>query len=620
MPEDPRCAIDIAIERRDWARALALVERHFHESPSIGGAQFTIDRIRRIEDPRARTPMRLAILRSFTIEPVLPLLRAAGLLRGLDLEFWTGGFNTYAQDLLDPASGLLAFEPDAVLLAVQTRDLVPEIWDGFAELPPGAASDIVEDAAQRLGSWIEAFRSRANAHVVVQGLELPDAPTAGVLDAQSPGGQGEVVAELNRRLTALAARLPDVHVLDYDGLVARHGRRRWHDERKWLAARMPVSADCLAPLAEEYLRVLMPLAGRVAKVLVVDLDGTLWGGVVGEEGIEGIRIGSEYPDAAYPALQRAIRALRRRGVLLAVASKNDEDEALAALDRHPAMLLRSTDFAALRINWNDKAQSLCEIADELNVGLDSIAFLDDNPAERERVRLELPEVTVVELPPDPMQYARTLLDCPVFERLSLTDEDRRRGRLYADQRRRAELQRTAASLQDFLMSLEMQMAMGPAEPASLPRVAQLTQKTNQFNLTSHRYGEQQVRALAADPCARVYQVRLRDRFGDSGLVGVAITREAGQAWEIDTLLLSCRVIGRTIETAMLSRLSDDARASGVGRLWGWFLPTRKNAPASDFYPSNGFSQVESSDGARRWELDLRAGGPRRPEWIGSWTE
>jgi FkbH-like protein len=619
MPDDPRTAIDAAIEGREWPSALALLDRHFHDSPSIGSAQLTLDRVRRIEHPGPRTGLRLAVLRSFTVEPVLPLLRAAAALRGLDLEVWTGGFNTYAQELLGAAGELEAFEPDVVLLAVQTRDLVPELWDRFAGLPAAAVTGVVDGAVASLRGWIESLRARSHAHVVVSTFEVPDPPDAGVLDAQTAGGQAEAVRRLNRGLTALAAEVPGVHVFDYEGLVARHGRRHWHDERRWLTARMPLAASSLHPLAEGYLRVLLPLAGRVAKALVVDLDNTLWGGVVGEDGPDGLRVGPEYPGAAHLALQRVIRGLRARGVLLAVASKNNADDALAVLDGHPSMLLRSADFAALRINWNDKARSLREIAAELDIGIDAVAFLDDSPAERELVRLALPEVTVIELPADPMGYARALADCPVFERLSLTDEDRERGRMYAEQRRRTELREGATSLEDFLRSLRTEMAMGLAEAGSLPRVAQLTEKTNQFNLTTRRYSEQEVRALAADPCARVYDVRVRDRFGDSGLVGVAITREAGDAWEIDTLLLSCRVIGRAIETAMLARLAADARAAGAAGLRGWFLPTRKNAPARDFYPSHGFGPLETSEGGTRWELDLRDGGPKPPDWIASWT-
>ena len=615
MPDDLRADVDRAMERCGWARALVLLERHLRDTLSIGAARFVLGRLRSMQDPRDRRRMRLAIVRSFTVEPVVPLLQAAALLRRLDLEVWVGGFNAYAQELLDPGGELDAFRPDVVLVAVQARDLVPDLWDRFAELQPAAVEAAVDEAAERLGAWIGAFRARSDAHVVLPLLELPDLPVDGLLDVQSAGGQAEAMREINRRLVALAGRVPGVHLLDYEALVARHGRRRWHDETKWLTARMPIAADCLMPLAEAYLRVLLPLAGLVAKVLVTDLDNTLWGGVLGEDGIDGLQLGQEHPGAAHLRLQRALRALRRRGVLLAVASKNDEEDAVAALDRHPAMLLRSRDFAARRIGWGDKARSLREIAAELDVGLDALAFLDDSPAERELVRMELPEVTVIELPADPMGYAPALLDCPVLERLSLTDEDRSRDRLYAEQRERAELRQAAGSLEDFLRSLRMEMVMGPVEPGSMPRVAQLTQKTNQFNLTTRRYSEQEIRTLAAASGVRVYQARVADRFGDGGLVGVAITRAEGAGWEIDTLLLSCRVIGRTVETAMLARLADDARTAGATRLRGWFLPTRKNTPASGFYPSHGFSLVESSDGGTRWEMDLGAASPRCPEWI-----
>jgi FkbH-like protein len=369
------------------------------------------------------------------------------------------------------------------------------------------------------------------------------------------------------------------------------------------------------PLAQEYLRFLLPLSGLTAKVLVVDLDNTIWGGVVAEDGIDGIKADSEYPCAAYQDLQRAILAARDRGVLLAIASKNDRAEAIAALDGHQGMLLRSTDFAAHRINWNEKAQGLREIAAELNVGVDSLAFLDDSPVERERIRLELPEVAVIELPADPLLYAQALRDSPVFERLSLTDEDRQRGRMYAEQTARADLESRATSLVDFLRSLEMEIDIRSMSPDALPRIAQLTQKTNQFNMTTRRYSEQELSELAANPSARVYQVRVRDRLGDSGLVGAAITRADEDGWEIDTLLLSCRVIGRTIEKAMLAKIADDAIEDGARRLHGWFLTTKKNLPASGFYADNGFSLIQSGDGASRWELDLDTTRPSYPEWI-----
>jgi FkbH-like protein len=613
--EQVRESIATAARDGDEVRVLALLHALLREAPTVANAQLVIDRLRGLPAGKPRSELRLAILRSFTVEPVLPLLKAAAALSGLDLEIWTGGFNTYAQELLNPQSDLYRFAPDVALLAVQTRDIVPEIWQQGNPIDSAAAAAYVDRAVGSIQDCVAALRSRSSCHLVLQNLELPETPSAGLLDAQTRGGQSEWIRQINRGLVDIAGTTAGVHVLDYDALISRHGKRRWHDERKWLTARLPIAAAFLMPLAQEYLRFLIPLAGLTSKVLVVDLDNTLWGGVVAEDGNEGIQVGPEYPGAIYLALQRAILAVRARGVLLAIASKNNEEDALEVLETHPGMLLRASDFVARRINWNDKAQSLREIASELNLAVDSIAFLDDSPIEREHIQLELPEVTVVELPDDPVHWANAVLECPALERLTLTDEDVRRSRMYAEQGRRVELQHRAASVEDFLRALDMKMEMDLVVRESVPRVAQLTQKTNQFNLTTRRYTEQELADLCTRKDVRVYQVRISDRFGENGIVGVAIVRIGDQECEIDTFLLSCRVIGRTIERAMLARIADDALAAGKTRLTGWFLETKKNQPASSFYPSHGFSQIAGGDGATQWSLELRANRPTRPDWV-----
>jgi len=364
------------------------------------------------------------------------------------------------------------------------------------------------------------------------------------------------------------------------------------------------------------MRLLAPLTGRIAKALVVDLDNTLWGGVIGEEGFNGIQLGPEYPGAAYVMLQRAILDLHRRGVILAVCSKNNAAEAMEAIQNHPHMLLRPEHFAAFRINWQDKASNLREIAAELNIGVDSLAFLDDNPSEREWIRTQLPAVSVIDLPDDVLGYAAALRECPIFERVTLLEEDRERGRHYTEQRLRGELQQSANSLEEFYTALRMVVRIGPATDVDCARVAQLTQKTNQFNLTTRRYSEPQIRAMMEDPAWRLYALRASDRFGDSGLVGVALVRRNAVDWEIDTLLVSCRVIGRTIETALLAFLCDAARRDGAARVCGWYFPTKKNAPAKDFYSSHGFTGAAEADAGSFWELDL-LGGKRvaTPAWI-----
>jgi FkbH-like protein len=363
------------------------------------------------------------------------------------------------------------------------------------------------------------------------------------------------------------------------------------------------------------MRFVLPLMGRTCKALAIDLDNTLWGGVIGEDGMTGIKLSAEYPGAAFLNLQRAILDLYQRGVILAACSKNNLADAMEAIETHPHMLLRPHHFAALRINWQDKAQNLREIASELNIGIDAIAFLDDNPVERNRVRGEVPEVQVLELPADPMNYAQALREWPVFERLTLSAEDRERGRMYAENRQRAEMEQSAGSLEDFYRGLQMEAIMGQVTPDTLARTAQLTQKTNQFNLTTRRYSEQEIEAMRHDPAYQVVTLKVRDRFGDNGLVGVAITRTEGETCEIDTFLLSCRVIGRTIETAILSHLAEQARQQGATLLQGWFLPTKKNAPARDFYAQHDFQPVQEREDGTLWQRDIANTPVLCPPWV-----
>ena len=621
MTRIDRAAIDTAIENKAWPAALAALRQFWRDSPGLAGAQLVLDRIKKIEHGAPSVPCRLAVLRSFTLEPALPMLRASCALHGIDLTVQVGDFNTYVQDILTPTSDLYSFDPHVVILAVQTRDLLPELWSDYTALARHDIDRAVERATGDLRAWIHAFRIRSQASLIIHDFEIRAVSNSGILDSQMPDGQSDTIRRINRELRRMAAQDTGVFVLDYDGLVSRFGRDRWHDERKWLTARMPIAADCLVHLADEYARYLIPLMGRGAKALIVDLDNTLWGGVVGEDGLHGIKLGPEYPGAAFLALQRTILDLYQRGIILAVCSKNNPADAMEVLEQHPHMLLRPRHFAALRINWVDKALNLRELAQELNIGIDALAFLDDNPAERERIRLELPEVHVIELPQDPMDYARAVRESAVFERLTLSAEDRERGRYYAEQRQRTELAESASSLEDFYRSLKMRAEIADVTAETLARTAQLTQKTNQFNLTTRRYSEQQIEEMSGGRDWRVYTLRVLDRFGDNGLVGVAITHQEGEVCEIDTFLLSCRVIGRTVETALLAHLARQAAEGGAARLVGSFLPTKKNAPARDFYPNHGFYAVTlSSDPAlmptaSRWELRLPHPDLVCPEWI-----
>jgi len=610
-----RQQVDEAFACADYARAHALLTQLWQLRPDASTAAYLVGRFEKLRGHIALAPCRLAILRSFTVEPAIGLLRAMAFAAGIDLEVHLGDFNTYFQEMLDAASTLYAFRPDVVILAVQACDIVPDLWTGFADLDAAGVQAAKDRTAATYRQIIETFRSRCPAHIILHSLQIPSAPALGVLDATAEHGQSAAFRQINDELAHLARAHKNVYLFDYDRLIARRGEAAWSDPRKWLTARLPIAAGELVHLARAWMRFLHPITGKVCKALVVDLDNTLWGGVIGEDGLEGIKLDEAYPGAAFQAVQRTMLDLYRRGIILAICSKNNPAEALEAIAQHRGMLLRPEHFAAVRINWNDKATNLREIAGELNIGIDSLAFMDDNPVERTWVREQLPEVTVLELPADPMGFAPALRDSPVFERLAISEEDRERGRMYAEQRQRAELQATAGSLEDFYRSLQMSVEIALVTPATLARTAQLTQKTNQFNLTTKRYTEQQIAELSAAPGGRVYNVRVADRFGDNGLVGVVITRQVNEDCEVDTFLLSCRVIGRTVETAILAIVAQEAAKAGAKTLGGWFVPSKKNAPAKDFYRQHALTSTREKDGATWWQLPLPAAALVCPAWI-----
>lgn len=623
-PSNLRAEIDRLIGEGALNIASRRLAELWRRDPASGTANFVTSRLDKLRDKTlgqlALTKFKLAILRSFTVEPIVPLLRAEAFAYSIDLEVHVGDFNTYVQDILDSQSSLYAFAPNAVVLAVRTDQAAPELSRNFADLAPEAAQQAAERVIKSYQQWIGAFREHSQATLIVHSLERPSSPSLGVLDDQSEAGQSGLIRQINRELRRIAGGFHGVYVLDYDALVARHGSEHWHDERKWLTARLPIAAGYLLEMAREWTRFIVPLSGRTAKVLVVDLDNTLWGGVIGEDGMAGIEVGTEYPGAAYQALQRALLDLSRKGILLAVCSKNNLDDAMEALEKHPGMLVRAKHFAALRINWTDKAQNLREIAQELNVGIDALAFLDDNPFEREQVRAALPEVTVIDLshndlPKNPLEYASAVRNCAAFERLTLSAEDQQRMEMYAVEKHRARAEQSFQSKEDFFRFLEQEAELEPVSGLTLARVAQLTQKTNQFNLTTRRYTQAQIVEMAKQPDWHIFSIRVRDRFGDHGLVGVAIAHDQGEQCEVDTFLLSCRVIGRTVETALLAHLAESAAQRGRKRLVGWFLPTKKNSPARDFYGQHGFERQETNGAGSLWALDLKSFKLRCPDWI-----
>ena len=605
LASNPRETIELLLAANDRAGALAVAKAYWRASPDASVARFLKSRVEQCWPPGGFHTHRIAILRSFTLEPAIPLLQCEAALGGRRVEAWIGEFNAYGQEILDRASDLYAHRPDTVILAVQTRDIAPALWARFAGLSDGQVRDEIDAAASTLIQLLVHLRANTSADIVVHGLERPLYPAEGLLGLRREVSQSAAIEAVNQRLRQWLASVQGAYFLDYDDLQARHGRARFVDEKKWVTAKLPLSIHALGWLAAEWWRHLAVLSLPQAKVLVLDLDNTLWGGVVGEDGMTGVKLSDEYPGVFYKNFQRTILDIAQRGVILAVASKNNQTDALQVIDEHPDMLIRSDRLSAMRINWLPKVDNLVALADELNLGLESFIFVDDSAAECEAVRRALPQVEVIELPADPSVYADLLRRLPRLERLSVSTEDAERGRYYADERQRRASQEVAESLDDFLQSLQIEVDVAPIDAMSLGRAAQLAQKTNQLNMTTQRYSETQLGERLSEPGWAGYTLRASDRFGDNGIVGVAILHIRDGVCDIETLLMSCRVIGRQIESAFICVLSDIARQKGADELSGWFIPTAKNAPAAGIYAQAGLELRETRDSAERWSIDLK---------------
>lgn len=586
------------------------------QKPSIGTYFTVAEKIRVLADEQIHLPqIRISILSSFTIDPLVPVLEVTCYQAGLRPEIYLGGFNQVQQEILDPHSPLYQFKPDVLIVAVRLQELAPRLWDDFLTMEPVQIEAEVDGVLDTIQMLLGQFRQRSDALVIVHDFEQPSRPDLGLLDGKIGLGQRETIQRINLSLVDAIRPLENVYLLSYNDLVADHGRRNWTDTRMWMLARMPIAASFLPVLAREYLRFFMSLKGLNRKCLVTDLDDTLWGGILGEDGAAGIKLGTDYPGNTYLALQKEMLKLYHKGILLAINSKNNESEVMDVLRNHPGMLLREEHFVAIKANWQDKARNMREIAADLNIGIDSLAFIDDSPVERELMQRELPEVLTIELPDDPALYASTLRNLPHFEILSLSEEDRKRSAMYRAQSARRHFQASATSLEDFYAGLEMKATIASVNEYSIARAAQMTMRTNQFNLTTRRYTESDIRHFIESTDYLVYTLALSDKFGDNGIVGLAIIQIQEAGWGIDTFLLSCRVIGRTVETALLAYLAHTAKESGAKILTGTYIPTKKNVPAKGFYSQHGFELVSSERGITHWRLDLQSYQADYPEWI-----
>lgn len=553
---------------------------------------------------RALTPLsrfRLGVLASATFDLVADVLPAAAARHGVDLEVVNAPYDQVMQQALTPQSEILAARCDAVLIAVDHRWLRldrPQLAEGAAEQHLAAAFGQVKAVAMALRA--------AGTLPVLPILAAPPVSLFGHMDRRVAGSPRAMVDAMNRRIVDLAAS-EGFYLLDVAALAERVGADHWFSAPAWNLYKLPFAAEFGALYADAVGRVLGAIRGKARKCLVLDLDNTVWGGVVGDDGVENLKIGEGSAEGeAHLAVQQLALDLRDRGVILAVCSKNSDETARRPFRELPDMLLRESDIAVFQANWIDKASNLEAIARTLNIGIDALVLLDDNPAERAQVRAALPMVAVPELPADVSLFSTYLAASGLFEAVSFSSEDLSRAASYAAEAERAEVMASARDLGDYLSALEMTITHAPFDAVGRQRIAQLINKSNQFNLTTRRYTEAEVAVMERDPRIFTLQSRLRDRFGDFGMISVVICREAThegeRAWDIDTWLMSCRVLGRKVEEAMLTEIAAAARAHQVRWLVGSYVPTAKNGMVEDHYARLGFDRLTADGTTQKWVI------------------
>jgi len=555
------------------------------------------------------TPFRLAILSNSTIDLIVPALVASAARRGVALEVIQPSYDQVAQEALTPDSKVNQSKPDAVLLALDYRALPLKLTLGDAE----ASSAIVRGAIGYMQSLRNGIKTNSNAVCIFQTFAPPAETLFGSLDRAVPGTLRSLIDCINRELAEFVAGSGDV-LLDVAGLAETVGLASWHNTQQWNMAKFSFSDELVPLYADHVGRIVSAIRGKSGKVLVLDLDNTVWGGVIGDDGLEGIKIAQgDAAGEAHLAVQRLALDLRQRGIVLAVSSKNTDEIARAPFEQHPEMLLKLDHIAVFQANWNDKATNIQAIAQELSLGLDSIVFLDDNPVERGLVRQLLPQVAVPELPEDPAYYARTLAAGGYFDAVAFAAEDLGRAGFYQDNAKRASLQQQVGGLDAYLESLDMTISFQPFDATGRARIVQLINKSNQYNLTTRRYTDPEIGEAQTDPEVFTLQVRLADIFGDNGMISVVICRPAqAGVWEIDTWLMSCRVLGRKVEHMVLREILQHARAAGVDKLYGTYRPTDRNKLVVDHYARLGFTKTaEEPTGLTRWELRVDGADPER---------
>jgi FkbH-like protein len=548
------------------------------------------------------TPTRIAILGGSTTTEVRSMLELFLLAHGILPTFYESGYNRYSEEVLLENPALWAFKPDLVYVHTTWRNIsrFPEPMESEERV-----SNLIQSETSRFVALWEKIQADLGAIVIQNNFDLPGQRQLGNLEASESYGRVNFLMQLNAEFASYARQNSRFLINDILYLSAQTGLENWSAPTYWYNFHMAVSPTATVALAQSVAALIKSVYGKSKKCLVLDLDNTLWGGVIGDDGVQNLLLGRDHPlGEAFLDFQKYVKDLERRGVILAVCSKNDSENAKAGFS-HPDSILKIEDFSAFKANWNPKPANIREIAEELNIGIDSLVFVDDNPAERALVAEQLPEVAVPEVGSDVSRFAEILEAEHYFDVHRLVLDDLKRSAFYHSNAERSAHQSSFSDYGKFLASLEMSAEIGPFAPVYLERITQLINKTNQFNLTTRRYTAAEVEAVSRDQKFLTLYGRLCDKFGDNGLVSVLIGHIDEGVVEINLWLMSCRVFNRELELAMFDALVEECRVRGVRRIIGSYIPSRKNGLVADHYPKLGFTSCASKlEGAQSWSYEI----------------
>ncbi len=548
-------------------------------------------------DGTRRIPLKIAILSGSTANAVADQLELFLLNYGLEPTFYLSEYGQYWQDGMFPPDELTAFKPDLIYIYTTNRNIsYPSLAQSDDE-----ARALIESEFSRYKQLWESVREKFGCPVIQNNFELPPFRLMGNSDCSDIHGRVRVINELNLKFAEYARNEQNFYINDINYISACYGLDSWSDNLVWQMYKYALSMQAIPTLAANTAAIIKAVYGKNKKVIVLDLDNTLWGGVVGDDGADNIKVGMDLPQGqVYSEFQEYLKFHKDLGVLLTVCSKNDYENAIAGLN-HPEGTLRPDDFTVIKANWENKDRNILETAEELTLLPESFVFADDNPAEREIVREQLKGTAVPEME-GAENYIRILDRNRYFEVVSLSEDDRRRGEMYKANAQRASLEKSFTDYGEYLDSLTMTADISAFAPPYLQRIAQLTNKSNQFNVTTRRYTESEIESIAADEGYIALYGRLSDKFGDNGVVSVVIGRQEEDILHIDLWIMSCRVLKREMEFAMLDKVVEEAASRGVKKIIGYYYPTAKNSMVKELFGAFGFTKISDTDGNTVWEL------------------